>query len=93
MQVEAGVREAIAAVDVELALVTGSAAPKQLDPLRTSWSRLVNLLALGPPPQLRTCPFCGGVGMRAATRCSTCWKELTPPPDGAGAAPPSGGSP
>ena len=32
----------------------------------------------GPAPELRACPFCGSVGMRAATRCGTCWKKLGP---------------
>jgi hypothetical protein len=38
------------------------------------------VLALGPPPQLRTCPHCGGACSRAVTRCSTCAKDLVPPP-------------
>lgn len=46
--------------------------------LLTSWAALVELLALGPPPELRTCPACGAVGMRAATRCGRCWRKLVP---------------
>ena len=46
--------------------------------LLSSWAELVEFLALGPPPELRACPFCGGVGMRAATRCGTCWRKLDP---------------
>src|SRR4051812_13199997 len=54
--------------------------PKTLagaDPgLAASWSALVKLMALGQPPQLRDCPSCGQVGMRAATRCCRCWAPL-----------------
>lgn len=46
--------------------------------LLTSWAELVEFLALGPPPDVRACPHCGGLGMRAATRCGTCWKKLVP---------------
>jgi hypothetical protein len=48
--------------------------------LLSSWAELVEFLALGPAPDLRPCPFCGGMGMRAATRCGTCWRKLAPPP-------------
>ena len=47
--------------------------------LLSSWAELVEFLALGPRPELRACPFCGGIGMRAATRCGTCWRKLDPP--------------
>jgi hypothetical protein len=46
--------------------------------LLTSWATLVEFLALGPPPDLRTCPFCGGIGMRAATLCGRCWRKFVP---------------
>ncbi len=48
--------------------------------LSSSWRDLVKLLALGPSPELRDCPECGNVGMRAATLCGYCWARLTPPP-------------
>jgi hypothetical protein len=48
-------------------------------PLLASWAKLIEYLALGPPPELRECPFCGSTGMRAATRCGACWKKLVPP--------------
>ncbi len=48
--------------------------------LSSSWRDLVELLALGPAPELRNCPECGNVGMRAATLCGYCWTRLTPPP-------------
>jgi hypothetical protein len=44
-----------------------------------SWAKLVDFLALGPAPELRPCPHCGVVGMRAATLCGHCWKQLIPP--------------
>lgn len=46
--------------------------------LRSSWAALVELLALGPAPELRECPHCGSIGMLAATRCGTCWAKLDP---------------
>ncbi len=36
-------------------------------------------LALGPAPQLRECPHCGSVGMRAATQCGRWRRKLVPP--------------
>lgn len=48
--------------------------------LLASWAELVEYLALGPPPELRTCPSCGATGMRAATVCGACWAKLVPPP-------------
>lgn len=48
--------------------------------LRAAWGEIVLALALGPAPELRTCPTCGELGMRAATRCSRCWSSLTPLP-------------
>jgi hypothetical protein len=75
-------QRAIEAVDREVARLAGhtsaEAAPS-LDGLRTSWGILVELLALGPPPERRACPHCGSVGMLSATRCSRCWTELLPP--------------
>jgi hypothetical protein len=47
--------------------------------LLASWGRLIEYLALGPPHELRNCPFCGASGMRAATLCSHCWRKLEPP--------------
>lgn len=43
-----------------------------------SWQNLVDLLALGPEPDLRSCPSCGRQVMRAARRCGYCWNELRP---------------
>jgi hypothetical protein len=47
--------------------------------LLTSWAALVEFLALGPPPGVRACPYCGSPGMPTATRCGACWKKLVPP--------------
>lgn len=44
---------------------------------RTAWKELVTALDLGPVPETRTCPKCGGIGMRAATRCGHCWVALS----------------
>jgi hypothetical protein len=46
--------------------------------LMASWGELVELLALGPPPEIRECPACQHVCMRAATLCGHCWARLTP---------------
>lgn len=48
--------------------------------LKANWADLVELLALGPEPELRECPSCGKSGMRQATVCGFCWSKLTPPP-------------
>lgn len=56
--------------------------------LHASWRELVQLLALGPPPETRVCPTCGGTGMRTASRCASCWSRLEPLPAVAHAAPP-----
>ncbi len=47
--------------------------------LLSRWAELVEILALGPAPELRACPYCGAQGMRAATRCGYCWRKLVPP--------------
>jgi hypothetical protein len=58
---------------------TRGAASADATELLSSWAKLVEFLALEPAPELRACPFCGGIGMKAATRCGTCWKRLDPP--------------
>lgn len=47
--------------------------------LAASWANLVEQLALGPEPEVRECPACKHIGMRAATLCGYCWTKLTPP--------------
>ena len=76
------VRKAIETVDREVAKLAGhtsAEAASALDGLRSSWGILVDLLALGPPPERRACPHCGNVGMLTATQCSRCGLELVPP--------------
>jgi hypothetical protein len=74
------VREAMGALEREVLHVKGSQAGVAVAAsLRTALTRLVGALQLGPAPELAACPHCGVVGMRAATRCSGCWAELTPP--------------
>lgn len=79
MWVDSGVRAAVEEVGREVALASATAAAGSGRGLQAAWGRLVGALALDPAPELRTCPHCGGEGMRAATRCSTCWNALTPP--------------
>jgi hypothetical protein len=66
----ATLRSLVSVIESELA----SAAPA--GGLRVAWAQMVEILALGPPPELRECPICGGIGMRAATRCMYCWSSL-----------------
>lgn len=77
-----GLRPIVEAIDREMRLhARGDATGADTAALVSSWAKLVEFLALGPAPELRTCPYCGGVGMRAATRCGSCWRKLEPPPD------------
>lgn len=69
---QATLRSLIGSVERELA----SGAPSEA--LRGSWDELVKALALGPAPELKECPTCREVGMRAASRCSRCWSSLAP---------------
>ena len=48
------------------------------DSLRASWTDLVEQLALGPEPEVRECPVCRRIGMRAARLCGYCWTTLPP---------------
>ena len=80
MQTMDGVRAAVEAMDREVAsLGAGAADAPGLKELRASWGKLVEVLALGPAPELRDCPHCGTTGMRAAIRCGKCWAKLVPP--------------
>ena len=52
--------------------------------LRAAWGELIQVLALGLAPAVRTCPTCGETGMRTASRCMRCWSSLPPlPPEDA----------
>jgi len=75
-------RDLVAAIEGEMARLPepiqtadGKAAPSGL---HASWARLVDQLALGPEPEVRECPVCKHIGMRAATVCGYCWTTLTP---------------
>lgn len=48
------------------------------DRIRTAWKSMVTALDLGPEPAVRTCPHCGQIGMKAASRCGHCWATLVP---------------
>lgn len=76
-----GLRPIVEALDREMSrlLALPDMAGADTTALLSSWAELVEFLALGPPPELRACPSCGGVGMRDATRCGTCWRKLEPP--------------
>jgi hypothetical protein len=76
-------RAIVATVDSEIVRLTlpttkadGSSVPNDL---RASWDALLSELALGPEPEVRECPVCKHIGMRAATVCGYCWARLTPP--------------
>lgn len=76
-----GLRPIVEALDREMARLLArchQAGPTDTTALRSSWAKLVDFLELGAPPELRECPSCGGVGMRTATRCATCWTKLEP---------------
>lgn len=80
--VQDGLRVFVDAVGRDVAQVSRSSPPQdsaKVAALVGSWAKLVEFLALGPTPELRECPHCGSVGMRAATRCGTCWAKLVPP--------------
>jgi hypothetical protein len=77
LPVHAGVRAAVATIDREMSRLPKSAAGGT-DELVASWAKLVELLALGPAPELRECPVCKHTGMRAATLCGYCWTKLSP---------------
>ena len=68
-------RGLVTVIGREIATRPGASAD---DLLTRSWTELVRLLALGSEPTIRYCPSCGGLGMRAATRCCHCWARLTP---------------
>jgi hypothetical protein len=82
-----GLRPIVEALDREMSrfYARGGVAGDDATALLSSWAELVEFLALGPPPELRACPSCGAVGMRAATRCGSCWRKLEPPAPAASA--------
>lgn len=76
-------RTTVAAIDREIARLTkeeASDGQHQLGGLTGAWAELVAQLALGSEPEVRECPTCKGIGIRAATLCGFCWTKLEPPP-------------
>ena len=77
----ASLRPVVAAIDREMSrLADGTLTETRIGigELLVSWGELVELLALGPAPEMRECPACQHRGMRAATRCGFCWTRLPP---------------
>lgn len=70
------IRAIVATIDREMSRLPRRVAT---DGLLASWADLVDELALGPEPEVRECPVCKHVGMRAATLCGHCWTKLSPP--------------
>lgn len=76
-------RRTVAAIDREIARLAKEGASDgkdALDGLTGPWAELVAQMALGPEPEVRECPSCKGIGIRAATLCGFCWTKLEPPP-------------
>jgi hypothetical protein len=73
-----GLRPLVEDLDREMSRFRREGAGGDATALLSSWAELTRFLALGPPPALRACPFCGSIGMRAASRCGTCWRKLDP---------------
>jgi hypothetical protein len=81
-----GLRPIVEALDREMSrFVAGGNAGADPTALLASWAKLVEFLALGPAPELRECPSCGSIGMRAARSCGFCWTKLAPLPPRASA--------
>ncbi len=70
-------RATLATLDRRIRLVSEAGLGEDLGRrLRVSFVALSEQLALGPEPEVRSCPQCGCVGMRAATICGNCWTRL-----------------
>ena len=54
--------------------------PNPVNALVAYWADFINQLALRLVPEVRTCPTCGRVCMRNATRCGYCWAALAADP-------------
>ena len=80
-----GLRPIVESLDREMSRFVARSGDADVAGLLASWAALVDYLALGPPPELQACRFCGSIGMRAATRCGTCWRKLVPPAPAASA--------
>lgn len=80
-------RTTISAVDHEITRLPAGDGNHATDELRATWTALVKLLDVGPAPETRECPTCHGLGMRAASRCGSCWTKLEPLTEATAAAP------
>jgi hypothetical protein len=89
--VQSQLRQAVTDIEqrLELLSLSGQTAQAQasLAELRTSFSTLVRLLALGPEPEVRECPTCKHTVRRAAKLCGYCWTPLLPMTEADAAAP------
>ena len=79
----ARLRTTVATIEREISRLPGRATGEDgkgsPSALLASFTDLVEQLALGPEPEVRSCPVCQHIGMRMATRCGYCWTKLTPP--------------
>jgi hypothetical protein len=75
-------RAIVAMIDRELSCLSLEATPEDhraaTRGLAASWAQMVEVLALGPAPEVRECPVCREPCMRAATRCGHCWTKFSP---------------
>jgi hypothetical protein len=76
-----GLRPIVEALDREMSrlLALPDEADADTTALLSSWAELIDFLELDLPPELRACPCCRSVGMRAGTRCGTCGSRLQAP--------------
>ena len=75
-------RATVAALEREISRLPRQAADDDRSAssgLLVSIADLVEQLALGPEPDVRECPHCKHIGMRAAMHCGYCWTRLTRP--------------
>ena len=76
-------RVLVARIEQRLALVSKNTThPQEIhkevstNDLLVSWAELVELLALGPEPEMKECPYCQQLCMKAATLCMSCWARI-----------------
>jgi hypothetical protein len=83
-RLEGSLRFAVSAMDRQMSLLATQATTEEkastVGGLLSRWAELLDQLALGPAPDVRSCPVCGHVGMSAATLCGYCWARLSPIP-------------
>jgi hypothetical protein len=77
-------RAILATIEKEIGRLPTTDAEDSTSPrhgLLAAVASLSSQLALGPEPEVRSCPTCHKIGMRAASVCGFCWTKLTPPAD------------